>query len=106
MQLISRTVGSDKVVSEMFVSMRHTQEVPWLLPGVQATGKMIEVVLCSVVAVRGGKMEWERCYWDQASVLVQVGLLDPALLPVVGAEAARKVRDGMEDGTPFNELCK
>lgn len=111
--LVSRTVGSDKVVDEMFLTLRHTQEVPWLLPGVPATDRVIEIAVCSVVAIRGGKIEWERVYWDQASVLMQVELLDPRLggmgggrLPIVGPEAARKVKEGMENGTPFNELVK
>jgi hypothetical protein len=33
----------------------------------------------------------EHIYWDQASVLVRLGLLDPDGLPIAGAETARKV---------------
>lgn len=114
--LVSRTVGSDKVVDEMIISMMHTCEVPWLLPGVPPTNKPIEIALVSVVSIRGQKLEWERLYWDQASVLVQVGLLDARLgavglgqnglnqLPIVGVEGARKVLEGAEGGLPFNEL--
>ena len=101
-RLVSRTVGTDRVVDEMHVKFRHTQEIPWMLPGVEPTNKEVEVALVSVVCIRGGKLYHEHIYWDQATVLVQVGLLDPNLvpkglnapkLPVVGVEGARKVLD-------------
>lgn len=104
-KLISRTVGVDRVVDEMFVSFRHSQEVPWLLPGVPPTNKQVEIVIISIMGLRGGKLTHEHVYWDQASVLVQIGLLDPKVvpdnwkskgmkrMPVVGKEAARKVLD-------------
>jgi len=114
MRLVSRTIGVDRIVDEMIISFRHTQEIPWMLPGVPPTNKKVEVALVSVVAMRGKKLCHEHIYWDQASVLVQIGLLDPKLvpndmkakglkqLPVVGAEAARKVAD--EDSVPSNDL--
>jgi SnoaL-like domain len=115
MKLLSRTVGTDRVVDELYTSFTHTQEVPWMLPGVPATGKSVDVIIVAVVCIRGGKLYHEHIHWDQASVLVQVGLLDPLLvpktfrttqegaekevdeLPVVGAEGALKVVDE-EDG--------
>lgn len=117
--LISRTIGADRVVDEVHLGFKHTHEMPWILPGVPPTGRRVEVLVVSVVAVRGGKLYSEHVYWDQASVLVQVGLLDPRLLPdkakklgveempVVGRDAARRVRRGMEDvgdGEADNEL--
>ncbi|KAK5168711.1 uncharacterized protein LTR77_006020 [Saxophila tyrrhenica] len=114
MKLVSRTMGEDRVVDEMVVSFKHSEEVPWLLPGVPATERVVHVAMVSVVCVRGGKIYHEHVYWDQASVLVQVGLLDPKLvpeqmkkrglkrLPVVGAESAAKVLD--EESHPSNEL--
>ena len=102
MQLLSRTVGTDRVVDEMHVSFRHTQEVPWMLPGVKPTDKEVEVALVAIVCIRGGKLHQEHIYWDQATVLAQIGLLDPKLvpggqvakrLPIVGREGARKVVD-------------
>lgn len=117
--LISRTVGADRVVDEMHVTFKHTHEVPWMLPGVPPTGKRVEVMVVSIVNVRAGKLYSEHVYWDQASVLFQIGLLDPALLPkkarklgaeelpVVGRDAARRVLRGMgdvEEGQADNEL--
>lgn len=102
-RLISRTSGVDRVVDEMIVSFRHTQEVPWMLPGVPPTGKEVQVAVVSVVSFRGGKLAHEHVYWDQASVLMQIGVLDPKnvpqamrskgcrRLPVMGSEAATKV---------------
>lgn len=110
-RLISRTVGTDRVVDEMFLSFRHTQEIPWMLPGVKPTGKEVEVALVSIVCIRGGKLYHEHIYWDQATVLVQIGLLDAKMvpkgnfakkLPVVGREGARKVLD--ESSVPSNKL--
>ena len=102
MRLLSRTVGTDRVVDEMHVSFKHTQKIHWMLPGVEPTNKIVEVALVSVVCIRGGKLYHEHIYWDQASVLVQIGLIDGSKLPVCGAEAARKVVD--ESSEPSNEL--
>lgn len=91
---ISRTVGHDQLVDEMIFSFTHTQEMPWMLPGVAPTNKYVEVALVAIVRFRNGKLAHEHIYWDQASVLKQIGLLDTPGLPVFGAESARKVRDG------------
>ncbi|KAF3480325.1 dienelactone hydrolase [Arthroderma uncinatum] len=80
-QLISRTQGSSHVVDEMYLSFQHTQEVPWILPRIPPTNETVEIAIVSVVSFRGGKLCHENIYWDQASVLVQVGLLDPTYIP-------------------------
>ncbi|HWT18115.1 MAG TPA: dienelactone hydrolase family protein [Variovorax sp.] len=98
---ISRTVGATQVVDEMLFSFTHTTEIPWMLPGVAPTGKRVEIPLLAVVKFRGDKLYHEHIYWDQASVLVQVGLLDPGLLPVAGVETARKLLD---ETLPSNTL--
>jgi carboxymethylenebutenolidase len=98
---VSRTVGADQIVDEMIFSFTHTTEIDWLLPGVPPTGRKIEMPLVAIVRFVGGKVAHEHIYWDQASVLVQVGLLDPKGLPVAGAETARKVLD---NGLPSNTL--
>ena len=90
---ISRTVGKDRVVDEMLFRFTHTSAIDWMLPGVAPTGRTVEVALVAIVQFQGDKLVHEHIYWDQASVLVQVGLLDPAKLPVVGAAAAHKVLD-------------
>ena len=102
MRLLSRTVGVNRVADELYFSFRHTQEIPWLLPGVKPTNKSVEVILVCIICIRGSKLYHEHIYWDQASVLAQIGLIDPKLLPVCGAAAARKVLD--EKSQPSNEL--
>jgi carboxymethylenebutenolidase len=88
---VSRTVGEDQLVDEMVISFTHTMEMPWLLPGVAPTGRYVEVPLVAIVRFRDGKLAHEHIYWDQASVLKQIGLLTDAVLPVFGVETARKV---------------
>jgi carboxymethylenebutenolidase len=90
---ISRTVGENQLVDEMIFSFTHTQEMPWMLPGVPPTGRRVEVPLVAIVQFREGKLAHEHIYWDQASVLKQIGLLTDPALPVFGAETARKVVD-------------
>jgi len=98
---VSRTVGADQIVDEMLVKFTHNNEIDWLLPGVKPTGKRVEIAIVAIVKFIDGKIAHEHIYWDQASVLVQVGLLDPTGLPVAGVEAARKVADNTR---PSNEL--
>lgn len=90
---ISRTVGLDQVVEELVISFTHTTPIDWLLPGVPPTGRKVEMAVAVIVGFKEGKISHEHIYWDQAGVLVQVGLLNPAGLPVCGAESARKVLD-------------
>ena len=91
MDNLSRTVGTDQIVEELAISFTHTTAIDWLLPGVAPTGKPVELVVVVIVGFKDGKISHEHIYWDQASVLVQIGLLDPKGLPVSGAEVARKV---------------
>jgi carboxymethylenebutenolidase len=100
---VSRTIGEDQIVDEMVFKFTHTIPMDWILPGIPPTGKRVEVPLVAIVRVRDGKLAHEHIYWDQASVLVQIGLLDPARLPVVGVESAKKVLD---PSLPANELMK
>ena len=100
---VSRTVGQERVIDELIFRFTHDLEMDWMLPGVPPTGRRVEVALVVVVQLRGDKIACERIYWDQASVLVQLGLLDPSLLPVIGAESAHKILD---PGLPPNELMR
>ena len=88
---VSRTIGTDQIVDEVVISFTHTKAIDWMLPGVPPTGKRVEMAVAVIVGVKNGKITHEHIYWDQASVLVQIGLLNPARLPVSGAESARKV---------------
>lgn len=98
---ISRTIGADRVVDEMLFCFTHDIEIDWMLPGVPPTGKYVEIPLVAIVRFRGDKLYNEHIYWDQASVLVQIGLLDPKKFPVAGAETAKKLVD---ESLPSNEL--
>jgi carboxymethylenebutenolidase len=100
---VSRTIGEDQLVDEMVFKFTHTIRMDWILPGVAPTGKRVEVPLVAIVRFRDGKLAHEHIYWDQASVLVQVGLIDPANLPVTGIESAWKVLDPT---LPANALMK
>lgn len=115
-RLVSRTMGVDRVVDEMVVSFTHSDEVDWILPGVQPTDKFVQIPMVSIVAVRGGKLVSEHMYWDQASVLVQVGLLDPRVvpkkfkneglkrMPVTGREAAMQLLEPVQGR--YNKLLQ
>src|SRR5438876_1154132 len=100
---VSRTIGDNQIVDEMIFKFTHTIPMDWMLPGIPPTGRRVEVPLVAIVRVRDGKLAHEHIYWDQASVLVQIGLLDPARLPVVGIESAKKVLD---PSLPANELMQ
>ena len=100
---VSRTIGEDQLVDEMVFKFTHTIRMDWMLPGIAPTGKRVEVPLVAIVRFRDGKLAHEHIYWDQASVLVQIGLLDAAKLPVAGVESARKVLD---PSLPANALMR
>ena len=100
---VSRTIGEDQLVDEMVFKFTHTIRMDWMLPGVAPTGKRVEIPLVAIVRFRDGKLAHEHIYWDQASVLVQLGLIDTSKLPVAGVESARKVLDPK---LPANVLMK
>jgi len=100
---ISRTIGTERLVDEMIFRFTHTIEMDWMLPGIAPTGKRVECPLVVIVHFRDGKLSNEHIYWDQASVLVQLGLLDAANLPVAGLESARKLAD---PSLPSNHLIE
>lgn len=91
---VSRTVGNDQLVDEMIFSFTHSVEMPWMLPGVAPTNKRVQVPLVVIVRFQDGKLAHEHIYWDQGSVLKQIGLISDASLPIFGAETAQKVVNG------------
>ncbi|MDC0535176.1 hypothetical protein OAO18_05110 [Francisellaceae bacterium] len=88
---VSRTIDQNQLVDEIIIKFTHTQEVGWMLPNIEPTGKKIETPLVVIVGFKEGKVTHEHIYWDQANVLVQLGLLNPEGLPIVGIEAAQKM---------------
>src|ERR1044071_3830657 len=97
---VSRTIGIDRVVDEMVFEFTHTIKMDWMLPGVEPTNKHVKVALVVIVHFRDGKLAHEHIYWDQASVLAQLGLIDQTTLPVAGVETAEKV---LNPTLPSNE---
>src|SRR3954470_19058486 len=87
---IARTVPS-RVVDEFVLEFTHDTELPWMLPGVAPTGRRVRIPTVVVMGFDGDRVASEHIYWDQASVLVQVGLLEPSALPAAGAEQAARL---------------
>lgn len=99
---VARTVGGDRLVDELVHKFTHPIEMTWILPGVPPTGKRVEVAVIVVVQFKDGKISGERIYWDQASVLAQIGLIDAEKILATGIEASRKVLDPILE--PSNHL--
>ncbi len=98
---ISRTVGGDRLVEEFVFKFTHDIQMDWMLPGIPPTGKQVESPFVVIVQFHGDKLAHEHIYWDQAGVLVQLGLLDLYKLPITGRSQATKVKDPT---LPSNEL--
>lgn len=100
---ISRTYSSERLIDELIISFTHTTTIDWMLPGVEPTDKFVEVVFVVIVGIDDDKVAYEHILWDQANVLVQLGLIDPTGLPVTGAGAAAKLRNPSLPDPFFNE---
>jgi carboxymethylenebutenolidase len=90
---ISRTVGEDQVVDELIISFTHDIEVQYMLPGVAPTGRYVEIPHVVIMKFKNNKISHEHIYWDQASVLIQIGLLKPEKIPITGIEQTKKLVD-------------
>ncbi|WP_148685825.1 ester cyclase [Candidatus Nitrosocosmicus hydrocola] len=90
---ISRTVGQDQVVDEVIVSFTHDREIDYMLPGVVPTGKYVEIPHVVIMKFINGKIAHEHIYWDQASVLVQLGLIDQKTLPITGIQQSKRIKE-------------
>jgi carboxymethylenebutenolidase len=100
---VSRTIGPDRLVDEILLCFTHDVEIDFLLPGIPPTGRYVEIPTVAIVQFRGGKLAHEHIHWDQATALVQIGLLDPHKLPVAGRETAEKLTD---ESVPSNTIMK
>lgn len=103
LERLARTVGKNRLVDEFLFTFTHDVEMDWMLPGIEPTGRRVEIPMVVVVQFEGDKIASERIYWDQASVLVQIGLLQPVGLPVTGVDQARKFQNPQ---LPSNEMMK
>jgi carboxymethylenebutenolidase len=90
---VSRTVGKDQVVDELIISFTHDREIDYLLPGIAPTGKYVEIPHVVIMKFKNNKISHEHIYWDQASVLVQIGLLNPEGLLVTGIQQTNKLAE-------------
>jgi carboxymethylenebutenolidase len=103
---ISRTVGKDQVVDELVVSFTHDTQWDYLLPAIPPTGKRVDLPHVVVMKFENGKIAHEHIWWGQASLLVQVGLLDPGNLPVAGVDQARELLRVAQEQLPLPEPAK
>jgi carboxymethylenebutenolidase len=100
---VSRTIGHDAVIDELVVSFTHNVQLDFMLPGVQPTGKYVEIALVVIMKFENGKIAHEHIYWDQASLLAQIGMLDTSKLPVLGVEQTRKLLELASRQTKISE---
>lgn len=90
---ISQTVGTDRLVEEAIYRFTHTIAMDWMLPGIAPTNKPVELVLVGIIEFRHGKIASEHLYWDQASVLAQLGVIPAGTPGVGGSESNRRLRE-------------
>lgn len=100
---ISRTVGQSRVIDELVMSFTHDIEIPAILPGVAPTGRRVRLPFVVIVGFEGDKVAYEHIYWDQGSMLAQIGLIDAARLPVTGSEQAARL---LNPALPANRLIE
>ncbi len=99
---LTRTVGGERLVDELLLCFTHSLAMDWLLPGLAPTGRRVELPLVASVRFADGLIAAVHLYWDQASALVQLGLLAPAELPVARAESVSALLD--RTGLPTTAL--
>jgi carboxymethylenebutenolidase len=73
---LSQTIGNDRMVEEMLIRFTHSIDMDWLLPGLQPTGRRAEFIVAALIQIEDGKVAHEHLYWDHATVLSQLGVLD------------------------------
>jgi carboxymethylenebutenolidase len=103
LQLLNRSVGRSRVIDEFILRLTHTVRMDWFAPGIEATGRRLEVPHVAIIAFEDGKIASEHIYWDQATVLVQLGVLDAKHLPALGAGQSERL---LRPEAPANQLIE
>lgn len=102
LQMLTRSVGQDRLIEEFVLRFTHTVRMDWFAPGVEPTGRSLMVPLVAVISFEGGKISSEHIYWDQATVLEQMGLISDDL-PLLGAAQCDRLLDA---DAPVNQLIE
>jgi carboxymethylenebutenolidase len=64
-----------------------------MIPRIPPTGKYIELSIVVIMKFKGNKIAHEHIYWEQASLLKQLGLLDNSKeLPIIGIEQSKNLQ--------------
>jgi carboxymethylenebutenolidase len=100
LELLTRTVGQGRIIDEFIFRLTHSVRMDWFAPGVEPTGRRLAVPHVAVIAFENGLIASEHIYWDQATVLVQMGLLQ-GHLPVMGADQVNRL---LNADAPANQL--
>ena len=100
LELLTRTVSDNRIIDEFILHLTHTVRMEWFAPNIEPTGRTLAVPHVGIISFEGGLIASEHIYWDQATVLKQLGLID-AGLPVLGAEQCDRMRDPT---APANQL--
>jgi carboxymethylenebutenolidase len=102
LQLLSRSVAQNRLIDEFILRFTHTLRMDWFAPGIDTTGRRLTVPHVCVISFENGKISSEHIYWDQATVLTQMGLLNKSL-PVIGETQCDRLLDA---NAPVNQLIK
>jgi carboxymethylenebutenolidase len=89
---LSQSFGNDRIAEEMVIRFTHAIEMDWLLPGLRPTGQIAEFVLAAIIQFQDGKVAHEHLYWDQATVLSQMGVLNHPMAATGVASAGKRPR--------------
>jgi carboxymethylenebutenolidase len=92
LQSLSQIFSNDAIVEEFVVRFTHTLRMDWMLPGVRPTGRKAEFVIVAIIRFQAGKVAREHVYWDQATALSQLGVLDKRVAAAGAGSAAHLVR--------------
>ena len=68
------------------------------------TGRRLEVPHVGVIAFEDDKIASEHIYWDHASVLIQLGVLDGTGLPALGSEQTERLLDPTIDSAHASNI--